>query len=737
MPSSLIAPIVGSVAGAAAGKLLGGGKGGGGGSTTVQQKEMPGWLSQDWQDLVTQAQGVNQQPFAPYTGQAVAPLSGDESTAFQSLRDLMGSSDAAFGGAQSTLQDVIGRAVNGPSAGQIQGLMNPYTQNVLEQQNLMTLQNYDRTMGGLKSQAVNAGGFGGSGDYISRAMASKDLGQQLSMNNATGLSNAFSQAMGQWNQNTGTMANTAMQKAGLASNLQNLDTSGANALANAGATQRGIQQQGNAFDYSEFMRQQNYPKDQANFLSNILGQATPGFSGTTTQLQNNPNQLNSILGGATTGMSLGNSIQNYGQQQGWFGGGSSYNPTYGSGGGGSSYSNNMGWIDWAAKEGGLVPGYAKGGIVKGYDSGGLIQMINNLQGVNSPSGMYPSGHVNPLSPSGMSGSGPSMLDYILHAIKSKGTGDIADQMDPVAAHRRAVMDQEAGLGFNSDGQREDLKNPALSLPSDTSGPMDYSLGNDEDLAKQWAEPIDSNALSVAAATPPQAIGTQDSSSMLNDLINKTIKDKITESNRPKTFAEEANTPLLAMGLSMMGSNNPSFGGALNEGYKAFQGATTAEESRKDKQLKDLLDLAETQRKNTSQGIEDQLRQAQTKEALAKAGNNGFKPLSPNQKLASYTRFLAPKMSAIDKQLSNGMLSPTEAETAREGARKEADKDYSTAMTRLGFDPVPPGKEGVTEAPGLEVENPVIAKARAAIAGGAPREAVIQRLKAANIDTSGL
>lgn len=815
-------PIAAAVAGSATSSLLSGGAGGGGGATQVTTPQAPDWLQQGWQDLVTQAQGINAQPFTPYTGQAVAPLSGDESTAFQSLRDLMGSSNGAFQGAQNTLSDVMGRAINGPTASQVQGLMNPYTQDVLQQQNLLTMQNYDRQMGSLKSQAANAGAFGGSGDYLQRTMAQKNLGQQLSMNNVTGLSNAYNQAMGQFNTNTQTMGQTAFGQANLASQQQNLNTAGASALAGAGATQRGIGQQQNTFDYNEFMRQQGYPMQQANFLSNILAQSSPTFTGSSTQLQQNPNQLNSLMGGALAGGSLGSSIYNQGQQNGWWGNnGGNILSSYGGYSGNvltgapSNYwspqtFNPSGYQDITAyKKGGLIKThvpknslskavgttsdfanphtlihsvrgieaanrlegalktatgvndtnshklqeYAKGGLL-GYAGGGSVSALQRLWNMfGSPQNDLRSALTGDTTGSGF-------LDSIKYGDKLKamanpsasgdGSGNwwqetaSRDTMDPVEASRQAVLRQQ-GLTGISPSQRSDLGGTDSTLPPDLSADSGVSpdvMNDNASLAEVLGNPNPSSTAQVAPSVQP--VGSKDSSSILNDLINTAIQQKVTEASQPKTFAEEANTPLLAMGLSMMASNSPSFGGALNEGYKAFSQTTKEQDAVKDQKLQDLLNLAEAQRKTTSQGIEDTLRQAQTKEALARAQTaGGFKPLSPNQKMASYTRFLAPKTAIIEKQLANGMISTDEANNARVLARQEADKDYAQAMIQAGYDPTPPGKEGSAVAPPAIGANPlgqdevILAKARAAISSGAPRDKVIQRLQANGIDTSKL
>lgn len=767
--ASLVAPIIGSVAGAAASSLFGGGKSG---ATQTQAKSMPAWLSTDWQNLASDAQTQAATPFQAYTGQSTAPLSTDEQTAFQSLRDLMGSSNSIYANSQNTLGNVINRATNGPSAGDIQGLMNPYTQDVLQSQNLLTMQNYDRQMQSLKSQAVNGGAFGGSGDYIQRALAQKNLGQQLASNNATGLSNAFNQGMQQWNTNTGTLGQTAFGQANLAGNLQNLNTAGASALAGAGATQRGITQQGDTFNYNEFLRQIQDPSQKQSTLANILGQASPSFTGTTTNLTQNPNQLNSLIGGATAGGSLGSSIANYGTQQGWWGGNSgstqalNANDIWGSGSSGSSGgflsglfgSGSSGSGMLTMKKGGLVKGYAKGGMIKvpkikssmakafapdyvsphnlihgmrsNESTGRLDRILNMNTGINDTDPVkmqkYDTGglvnglYVNPLSPDSMNGSGgPSLLDYF----RNSDNGVTANPSN--AAFNNMLNDVATNMNQGS-GDKGVVDNN-VALPTAKINP---NVVND----------LDAQDDSSVASAPPKPVGSADSNSVLNDIINRALIKKAQAEDQPKSFSEEANTPMLAMGLSMMASNNPNFGGALNEGFNAFQKSTQEQQALKDKKLKDLIEMADSQRKMGSQGIEDQLKQAQTQEALARAKfAGGYKPLSPNQKLASYTRFLAPKMSAIDKAVAQGMMSPKDADAARLVARSEANKDYAMSMGQIGMDPSPPTDAELQQGgggPSMDQAS-ILRYAKYSIARGAPKDKIIESLKAQGIDTSGL
>lgn len=689
--------MAGQVIGAVAGSVLSSALAPKGGQTSTQstQRTMPDWLSTDWQDLITQAQTTSNSPFQAYTGQSTAPLSGDENSAFDIIRQMQGQANPIFGQSQNTLQDVLSRAQNGPSASDVHSLMNPYTQNVLDQQNLLTLQDYDRTQQGIKSSATMQGAFGGSGQYIQQAMAHKNLGQQLASNNATGLANAYNQAMSQYNLNTGTMGQTAIGQANLASQLQGITGNNASMLANAGATSRGIEQSQDTFNYNEFMRQQQDPQQKASFLSNIMAQGSPQYTGTTSQItQPSPNSLNSIVGGGIAGSQLGGALGNAYQGSNLQNGMNSLFSGNGFSNGwglNSSISGMMSANPSIFKEGGLVKKYAEGGLVKGYDSGGLIYgLANNPESVTNSSKLFP----------GLA----SLYKYLEPALNPASITQDPNE-DPVAAHNNAVQKQELLTG-NSQAQRPDLRNPMAansSLPpslSYTPDPLnDMLTGVNADNVPDIGEDI---------PVAPTGMGTTDTSSVLDKLINQAISDKATEANKPKSFMDDANTPLLAMGLAMMGSNDPNFGGALSEGYKAFGQLSKQQDEEKDKKLNDLLSLAANQRRMKSSAIEDELKQAQTKYYGNKATGTGAGGLTKNQQLVHLDKLRAQGKASIDAQVKMGQLSPQQERTARSANEKNAQERYKSDMEALGVTPL----VGANVAQGSSQDNPVSITTRA-------------------------
>jgi hypothetical protein len=233
-------------------------------------------------------------PYMQYQGERVAQFSPLQNQSYQ---------NAALMRSQPQLQDataLAGTAGLGalntqytfkPSdftSANIQGMMNPYMQNVVERQQQDAQRQADIARQTQGAQAARSGAFGGSGDYLMRAQAAGNLARQKGDIQAQGLNNAYNQAMQQYN--TQNQLNAQQQQFGAGLGLQGLQTANqaAQNLANIGNTQYqqnmginqlqnqyGLQQQGQIqkdidVKYQDFLNYQNYPYKQLGFMSDII-----------------------------------------------------------------------------------------------------------------------------------------------------------------------------------------------------------------------------------------------------------------------------------------------------------------------------------------------------------------------------------------------------------------------------------------------------------------------------------
>ena len=217
------------------------------------------------------------------------------------------------------------------SPGMAESYMSPYMKNVVERQQQDATRQAGIASQIQGAQAARAGAFGGSGDYLMRGQARGNLNRQLGDIYAQGQQAAYTQGMGQFNQEQGATqaaANLNAQQGqfGAGLGLQGLQTAltGANALGQLGNTQyqqnMGINQMQNQYglqqqqqqqnilnnQYQDFLNYQNAPYKQMGFMSDIL-RGLPLTQQSSTMYQTPPSMMSQAVGlggAALTGAKL-------------------------------------------------------------------------------------------------------------------------------------------------------------------------------------------------------------------------------------------------------------------------------------------------------------------------------------------------------------------------------------------------------------------------------------------------
>ena len=211
----------------------------------------------------------------------------------------------------------------------VQAYMSPYMQNVVERQQADAQRQSNIARQTQGAQAARAGAFGGSGDFLMRSQAAGNLARQKGDIQAKGLQDAYTQAMGQFNQSqaqnlAGQQLNAQQQQFGAGLGLQGLQTAmtGAKSLADIGQTQYGqnlglldvqnrfgAQQQGQIqnqlnTEYQDFLNYQNYPYKQLGFMSDMI-RGLPLTQQSQTMYAQPPSMIQQAAGLGITGKALG------------------------------------------------------------------------------------------------------------------------------------------------------------------------------------------------------------------------------------------------------------------------------------------------------------------------------------------------------------------------------------------------------------------------------------------------
>lgn len=273
--------------------------------TGTQTVQLPEWYTQYTTDMLGRAQAASNLPYGMFPGPRIAGFTPTERTGFEATKTAATAAQPFLGEAGETL----GRAgeVSGMGAafpflgaaaqtfpGAAQAYMSPYTQNVVNQiaeQGVRQLQ--EKYLPAVGEEFIKAGQFSvgpGStrmGEFGARAL--RDVQEAVLSEQAKALESGYKTAADIFGTDVGRMASLAgtagtlgVQEAQalrdlasrygeLGSEAQRLGLTGAKAVTDVGAAERAMQQANLELAYQDFLRQEQYPKEQIKFLSDVLG----------------------------------------------------------------------------------------------------------------------------------------------------------------------------------------------------------------------------------------------------------------------------------------------------------------------------------------------------------------------------------------------------------------------------------------------------------------------------------
>jgi hypothetical protein len=264
--------------------------GGGKSQTSTQSVSIPPEVLARYNSVNATAEKAAATPFQAYGGEFVAPVNQQQQAG-------IAGTNAAAGQAQPYYQAATNASIAGgqavdPSKLDINAYMNPYTQNVVNATQAAMNQQFGQQNAAQQAQAIRSGAFGGERAGLQNAQ----LAGQQSLAESQAISplyqNAYNTALQTATQQQGVglsaaQANRAAQQ-GMASQLAGLGTGaqtaalqGAQAQTAAGTLQQQTQQAGDTAQYQQYLQQQGYPFQVAQFLAGIA-EGTGALSGSTT-----------------------------------------------------------------------------------------------------------------------------------------------------------------------------------------------------------------------------------------------------------------------------------------------------------------------------------------------------------------------------------------------------------------------------------------------------------------------
>jgi len=280
------------------------GGGGGGGSqspqeVTTTQTNLPPYVQPQFERLLRRGEAESLQGYTPYGGQRLAFFSPDELAAQAMTRGYaMSGTPSQFSDAESRIQNQMGFQEG------IDTFMSPYQQAVTDVAKREAIRQSEARGDQIGSKAALSGGLGGYREAILQAEREKNLGQQLDDLQVRGSQAAFDRAANQFNRDQMMNLQSANFLRGLGGDINRDAMARIGALQGIGSQQRALQQA--AFDtgYQDFLRQQDFDKQQLGFFSNLLRGVPVSPQQNVSTFQQQPGLFQQALGLGLGGLGL-------------------------------------------------------------------------------------------------------------------------------------------------------------------------------------------------------------------------------------------------------------------------------------------------------------------------------------------------------------------------------------------------------------------------------------------------
>lgn len=265
---------------------MGGGKGG----TTTSTVAIPPEVLARYNAVNARAEEAAKGSFQPYTGQFVAGMTPTQQAGVAGTNAAAGLAQPFYQyGANLTAQG--SQAVGPLTKEQIGYYQDPYVQSVVDPTRAALQQDQGQQRAAQQAQQIKSGAFGGDRSGLERA----NLARQQTLGMAQAINPLYSQAYQSGVQTAagqqGVISSDLQRKlaagqqmAGLGTGAQGAALQGAQQQLAAGTAEQQTQQADLTAKYQQFLQQQGFPYQQAQFLANIA-MGTGALSGSTTTTQ--------------------------------------------------------------------------------------------------------------------------------------------------------------------------------------------------------------------------------------------------------------------------------------------------------------------------------------------------------------------------------------------------------------------------------------------------------------------
>ena len=269
----------------------------------------------------TRMEARDEEGYIPYPAPRLAEFSPEQLEAQSGIAGIARSglaSDPTLASSKTYMQPALDATQ--ASLGQFdtaaaQQYMSPYMQSVIDIQKREAMRSGDVQRQDIGTQAVGAGGFGGSRQAIAESEQRRNEAQLLSDIQAKGQQSAFEQAGAQFERQKGRELAGGQQLSGLSEQAPRLALAELGALSGVGAAQQQQGQRGLDIGYQQFQEELQYPERTLQEYSSIIRgfPLTPNQFGVTQTATPPPNLGTQLAGLAGAGIAGAQAFADGGQ----------------------------------------------------------------------------------------------------------------------------------------------------------------------------------------------------------------------------------------------------------------------------------------------------------------------------------------------------------------------------------------------------------------------------------------
>ena len=261
---------------------------------TTTTSGLASWAAPYITDYLGKAQALSNTPYQTYQGPLTAGASQLQSQAFQGIGNLA---------VPNSQYSAVGSNFTPEAA---QQYMNPYLQQALNPQLDELRRQSQITQQQNAAKMTQAGAFGGSRQALMDTETQRNLLDQIAKTTGQGYQTAYDKAAQQFNTDQQRKIQEAQYGAGYGLDALKAQQSALDQQMKAGETQRGIESEGIAADYNEFLRQEQYPYKQLEFQRNMISGLPASAVSTSAEPMSNLGLLLQSIGGLSTLTGSGN-----------------------------------------------------------------------------------------------------------------------------------------------------------------------------------------------------------------------------------------------------------------------------------------------------------------------------------------------------------------------------------------------------------------------------------------------